>query len=495
MIGTLAHSIPRGSRVVHRLVRCDRGAALPFIAFVSLAMFGAAALAVETSGWYAGKRSMQRIADTIATETLFIVQSQTSSDIARAMEVAADRAIAMGVTGGTGVWSSTNISGTVTPNDMPAAGTSATSLAAAQKDYSYTKGGITITYDYDPADVTAVDWLFRATARSDNGLSLGNVVSSQSVVQVAATGSAAMGGPSVACIVGLSTTSGDSVVLTGTADINLNGCEAQSNDDLKYGGDTDISGVLEASGSVSSFGNSTSHTGSTEGGVDVIVDPFASEMSAEFATVNALTSNNTDYECNGTLNGTTLNQNLVVTPGKTCIVSGTIYVAGNVMIKGTLTGTNATIVAKGWIASEGGSASISLNKGATGTSPNVVLATSFTQKTNNVADPGTFTQTEISGYCKTSDNKACAGNGTISADKIYVKLAGTAAPYLNGAFYSPNATMRLAGGSQSAGCTQLVAYTVVLQGTTDYTYNGANCPTTGGTPTANSSGKMVLLVN
>lgn len=244
----------------------------------------------------------------------------------------------------------------------------------------------------------------------------------------------AIGTPGVGCLLALDPTASGSITLSGTAQINLNGCNVYDNSNsatsLSVGSNAALSAYFVSTvGGISGQSSVTATQGIATGQAPE-PDPYAS---TSFPSFSGCTRNN--YQLNGgteTLNpgvycnGMDLHagSNVTLNPGIYYIDRGGLNMNGGA----TLTGTGVTIV---FTSSTGsGWATASINGGAT----------------VNLTPP---TSGPTAGIVMFGDR-----NMTLNTS---FSLIGGASQILGGAVYLPKALVNYSGGANAAsGCTQLI---------------------------------------
>jgi Flp pilus assembly protein TadG len=269
--------------------------------------------------------------------------------------------------------------------------------------------------------------------------------SAQSSVTVSAAAVAEIGslGPQP-CILGLGggvdgVTTGSDISVIGNANLQATGCSVRSDDAISLNGNASItaSGVY-AAGSISSSGVCCDlHPNSGQ-----VPDPYAANAPVQNAlkllnpgtgSSVSVKSNQTQPLSPGTYSGWNVNGTLNLSPGL-YIVNGDISTGA----QGAINGPGVTIVTSGTVGTTGGS---SLN-----------LTAPTTRQGGNA----------IAGIL-------LAGTGTAT-----MSFLGNSTIPVTGVIYFPNANMKFGGTSQagSSGCTQVLAKTVTLVGTSNL---AANC--------------------
>ncbi len=383
------------------------------------------ALGVEITSWSVGDVQLQRIADVSAWAGA--MQYASSNDAQTATRVAADVAEINGVSGSTArTWDV----GALTTTD---------NLVTAQL-----VGGVNL----------ASDKAIKVTVkRSVPKVLSGIFPSTQASVTLSAVAYAEItsAGPQP-CILALGggvdgTTTGIDIGLSGNATLNTTGCSVRSNDGISQSGSGSISapGGVYAGGAISGSVCCNLHSNAGQ-----ILDPYAANAPLQ----NALASlqpgkgmavsvksgatqsippsqSYSSWDVEGTLN---LSAGLYLINGD--------FTAG---AQASVTGTGVTILVSGTV-NAGGGASLALTAPTTSPTGNAI--------------PGVL----IAG--KSTNGMTFQGNSTAA---------------LTGVIYFPNANLGFGGtsGGGGSGCTEVIAASITLKGTSDL---AANCSKYGTLP-------------
>lgn len=243
-------------------------------------------------------------------------------------------------------------------------------------------------------------------------------------------------------------TTGTDVSVSGNADLIAHGCSLRSDDGISQNGSGYINaGGVYAGGTISpDLANPTPGTPGTiccglHPNSGQIGDPYAANTAVQGAlkalspgtgSAVSVNSNKSQSISPGTYSVWNVKGTLALSPG-------TYYVNGDISVgaQGGITGSGVTIVTSGMVNATGG-ATLALSaptKDATNGIPGIVIAG--------------------------------AGRGTMS-------VLGNSTSMLTGLIYLPAASLKFGGDSSAAGtgCTEVIATTVTLVGTTDM---AANC--------------------
>jgi Flp pilus assembly protein TadG len=267
-----------------------------------------------------------------------------------------------------------------------------------------------------------------------------------------------------ACVLALNPTVAASVLDTGTADVNLNGCSLFSNSSSSSaltmkGGALMSASAIGLVGGYDKSGNSTLiGTDGIRTGQSAMADPYANvkEPTPSGCNANNNPGGNVTYNPTTFCNGLTINAGVTVTlnPGVYFIDRGALTVNGGA----TLIGNNVTIV----LTSSTGSdyATVQINGNA-----DVDVSAPTTGDTAGVA----FFQSRK------------APSGTVN------KFNGGSTQTIKGAIYFPKQTVSYRGGSNTGtpGCTQLLADQIEFTGNSNLAINcaGSGVKTVGSTQT------------
>ncbi|GAC1356441.1 MAG: pilus assembly protein TadG-related protein [Herpetosiphon sp.] len=411
----LAHVIQMCARL--HILRDRRGSVALMVGIMAPVLLTVMALAIEVTSWSVGTLELQRIADASAwAGALQYVATQNAHSAAGA---AADVAEINGIVNATSrTWNSS----TLTIND---------NMVTAQ----------IVSGIRDPQGVAVKVSVKRSVPKT---LSL-IASTTTTTVTLSATATAEVGstGPQP-CILGLGNgvdgiTTGNDLTVSGNASLVANGCSVRADDGISENGSATInaSGVY-AGGTISGSGICCDlHANAGQ-----IPDPYATNAPVQNA-LNSLSSgagtaisvkpNASQSIGPGTYSGWNVSGTLTLSPGL-YVVNGDITAGAQAKISGS----GVTIVTSGTVSSTGGS---TLALSAPSTSPTA----------------GGLPGILLAGRANTT--MAFLGNST--------------AP-VTGVLYFPNANLKFAGTSSSgsSGCTEVIAATVTLVGTSNL---GANC--------------------
>lgn len=368
------------------------------------------AMAVEVTSWSVSKLEMQRIADTAAWAGANRYAANSDAQIATG--AAADLAEINGASGTSNrTWNAT----TLTDNRITA------QVIAGVRDSTSKAVKVTVSRSI-PKTVSLI------------------FPSNQTSVTISAVAIAEIGslGPQP-CITALGggvdgITTGTDVTMTGNASLTATGCSLRSNDGISQsgGGSINVSGIY-AGGSISG----SAICCGIYANAGQIPDPYAGNTAVQTA-LNALSAgsgsavsvqpNKSQSILPGTYSRLDVQGTLTLSPGLYTI-NGDVS-AGS---QGVISGTGVTIVMSGTLSTVGGS---TLSLSAPTTSP------------TGSAIPGVL----LAG--RSSTTMSFLGNSTSG---------------VRGALYFPNANLKF-GGSSSSGsstCTEIIASTVTLVGTSN----------------------------
>ncbi len=394
-----------------------------------------AAMGIEVTSWSVTKLELQRIADLSAwAGAAKYAASQNSQAAAYA---AADLAEINGISStATRTWNATTL--TATDN-----------LITAQ----------VVSGVQDPTAKAVKITVQRAVAKT---LSL-IFPSSATSMTISATATAELGSTGLQpCVLALgqgvdSVTTGVDFSLGGNASLSASGCSVRSDDGISVNGSATINvDAIYAGGSITGSGLCCSlHPNAGQ-----IADPYATNTPVQNAlkllspgagTAISVNSNKSQSIGPGTYSSWNINGTLNLSPGL-YVVNGDISSGAQSVISGT----GVTIVTSGVVGTTGGS---SLALTAPTTSP------------TGSAIPGIL----IAGT--SSAAMSFLGNSTIP---------------VTGVIYLPNAQLNFGGTSSSGsgGCTEVIAYTVTLKGTSNL---AANCSSYGALSFGSLPGSVVLV--
>lgn len=370
------------------------------------------AMAVEVTSWSVSKVELQRIADVAAWAGASRYAATSNTQTATA--AAADLAEINGVAGAASrSWNATT--STMTDNLIVA------QMVSGIKTTSNKAVKVTVS---------------RSIAKTVSLI----FPSSQSTVTVSAVAVAEIGslGPQP-CITALGggvdgITTGTDVTVTGNASLTANGCSLRSNDGISQGGSStiNVSGIY-AGGNISG----SSICCDLHANAGQIQDPYAGNASVQNA-LNSLHpgtgaavsvgSHATQSITPGTYSGWSVSGTLNLSPGL-YIVNGDISGGAQSVISGT----GVTIIMSGTLSTTGGS-TLSLSAPMKNTTSNGL--------------PGVLV----------------AGNSSST-----MSFLGNSTSPVTGLIYFPNANLKFGGSSSSggSGCTEIIASTVTLVGTSN----------------------------
>jgi Flp pilus assembly protein TadG len=394
-----------------------RGSVALMTGIMAPVMVMSLAMGIEVTSWSVRKLELQRIADVAAWAGAR--QYVATNDVQSATQTAADLAEINGASGtSTREWNPTTL--TTTDNSITA----------------QVVGGVR----------NAADKAIKVTVKQSIAKSFSRIFpSTRSSVTVSAVAVAEIGslGPQP-CITALGggadgITTGTDVNVGGTASLVATGCSLRANDGINQngGGTINTSGVY-AGGGISGSGICCDlHADSGQ-----ISDPYATNTPVQNAlktlspgagTAITVKSNTSQSIGPGTYSGWNVNGTLNLSPGL-YIVNGDISSGGQSVISGS----GVTIVTSGTVNTTGGS-SLALTAPTTSPAGNAI--------------PGIL----LAG--NSSAAMAFLGNSTVP---------------VTGVIYLPNASLKFGGTSSSGsdGCTEVIASTVTLVGTSNL---AANC--------------------
>lgn len=432
-------------RLGSRLRRDDQGVVAIVVALSLTALVGLIGLGVEVAGWYVSKRQLQAAADSAA--------------IAAASENA--KGNAAGVTG----------AAFFEAQRQGFQGANCAYMVAGSDCTVYsppTTGNYTT--DYTAFEVVLTEPLNLAFTRifTDQAPS----IAARAVAHAETTGE-----PTEACVLGLNDEPGEwGVYISGTPSLTLDGCSLRSNNNMTVAGAATVTAEATfAGGTISGQANitTTPEANNHNENAGSLGDPYADQMASEFAKVS-VGGGGTNYTQGGPPSGTfTLSSGTYgsIAISRTTYLCGTYYVNGNVTITSASgkalmasgCSSGVSIVAAGYIRADG-QATINLTAPTSGATSGIVFA---------------------------SEDVELLDGSEAATENVRNYVQGGANVTVNGALYFPYASLRFAGNSESGGgCTQVIAWTVRVSGTSSL---GNNCEDAGTTPMVDEGDSIIKI--
>lgn len=434
-----------------RLLRDEEGSYLLYMTLVIPFLIGVSGLSGEGGLIFYNHRSLQSAADAAAYSTAIAYSNDTGADITtQAKSIVASYGFALGT--------NNNEANVATPTVIPNyAGSTKTAIKV---DVSR------------PQSAIFAGMFFPV---------LPNSVSATAII------SGGGGGNNGQCILSLAST-GTSISLGGTSNINATNCGVFSNSNdpaaiQMNGNDTIIAGSVGTAGGVNLIGNASigPPPGAYTAGDGTQTDPYATDPTFSLPTPGTCLPNNTGVVKNNTV---TLNPGTYCTGGIDLSTHANVTLSPGVYIlKGSqfLVDSQSAITGKGvtlvfldpsgdpYPKVKGEPTAMDVSSGATvdlvaptsGSTAGMLIMADTTMPTSTVFD---------------------------------LWANGVGSTGVGGVIYIPHANFLWGGGPiLTGGCTQMIAYTISLQG--NATFNNTGCDfTSGGGPGINPIGSVVTLV-
>jgi len=420
-------------KTIRRFIRQERGAIAVMFALMLPVIMGFVGLAVEVGMWYAVKRNLQSAADAAAMSAAYEISANSTSAIRDAAAL----------------------------------------TDATRNDYDASIGNIIINSPPLSGSYTGNSSAVEVILSEVHTMMFASLISSSDVT-IAARAVALSSGDGDACVLALNPSAQKSLEFSGNQSIDATGCIIASNS--SHASSIEITGSASVTAdSLSTVGNYTTQGASTlttsstpSTSATAITDPYSNLSIPTYSGCDQ-----TEYKINPGNNAT-------ITPYS----STTPYVfCKGLDIKGTLT------LEPGVYVIDRGTFNLNASGVLTGTDVSFILTSST---------GGDYAKFDMNGGA--SIDITAATSGDYSGVLMYAdrdgpdqdnKLNGNSSATFNGAMYFPSSSLEFEGNSSLGGtaCTQLIANTIKLTGSTSITTSG--CEAAGATLASTNGTSLV----
>ncbi len=443
------------SRVGGGLLQDRRGVVAMAVGITGPVLLMSAAIGFELSNWSVTGISLQRTADAAAMAGVLNYQHQGTPVQQTAAQAAANVAVLNGIKGVSSGTSPTWTSGTSTLVD----------------------GNVTVQFVTGPK--SSADTAIKVTVKQTVPLYLAGLFTTASSRTMSAVAIAEIvGQPSgaTACVVALKgestgVTTGNDITDSGAATISGSGCTVVSDAGVSLSGSVTVNANIYAAGAINLSGASGYGSGfSGKANQPGVPDPFASNTALATAMTSATTATGSALSCGSS---------------SSCTFSPGTYSSISVSGAATVTFNPGLYVVAGAISFSGSGASTFPAAGVT------LVANGTVSFSGAATVTGLTAATAASAVSGAIPGVVIATNSSSSSGAV--SLSGSAGvPYV-GAIYVPNGNLSISGAATNAssGCSEVVAYTVSLSGSANFS---SGCSSYGLSPIYTGTTKVAQVV-